>query len=390
MTGTPGRRDLPPWLWVVWTAAWLAVQTGLLLLLGVRLGGDSGRYLAGADALRRPEWPPGMAAGYLGYELLVALFLRAGQGTAGVVAGQVALSGVAAYALYWLAARLYGRRVGALAALLYAIDPVVQSWNFYVLTESAFVSLAIVSACLWTGARTLGERAASGAVLLLASVVRPNGFVLPLAAGISALWSLRRTRRPALQGALVAAAILVLAAGAAMTGGVKEQVSPIEHYARGTIIWGYAPLALPLPGPLPARVAAEPDLGLQILAVAAAYPAHFLRLAGWKVGYEYLQVRPYYSALHNGFLLATLLPAYALAGWGATRPADDRAARAFLAAVVAGQTALISLTFADWDGRHLLVILPIALLFAAAGAWDLVDRIGGRADRTGRPGGGRR
>jgi hypothetical protein len=353
---------------VVSAAAWLSVQTALLLLHGVRLGGDSGRYLAGAEALRRHEWPPGMAAGYLGYDLFVALFLRAGQGTAGVVAGQVALSGVAAYALYWLAARLYGRRVGALAALLYALHPAVQAWNFYILTESVFVSLAIVSACLWTGAGTPGKQAAAGAVLLLASLVRPNGFVLPLAAGISAVWSFRRAPRAALQGALVATAILVLAAGVAMTSGVKEEVSPIEHYARGTIIWGYAPLALPLPGPLPARVAAEPDLALQVLAVAAADPAHFLRLAGWKVAYEYLQVRPFYSALHNGLLLATLLPVYALAGWGVTRRPADPAAGAFLAAVVVGQTGLVGLTYADWDGRHLLVILPIAFLFAAAGA----------------------
>jgi 4-amino-4-deoxy-L-arabinose transferase-like glycosyltransferase len=383
VTGTPGSHRLPPWVWAVWTVAWLAVQTGLFVRLGVRLGGDSGRYLAGAEALRSWGWPTGMAAGYPGYEFLVALFLGAGLGPAGVVAGQVALSGVAAYALYRVATRLYGRRVGALAALLYAINPVVQSWTFYILTESAFVSLAILSACLWTEAGTLGKRAAAGAVLLLASVIRPNGVVLPLAAGISALWSLRRTPRPALRAALVAAVILVLAARVAMTGEIKRQVSPIEHYVRGTIIWGYPPLTLPLPGPLPPRVAMEPDLGRQIPAVAAAYPAHFLRLASWKIGYEYLQVRPYYSAAHNGFLLATLLPAYALAAWGVTRRADDPPARAFLAAVVVGQTGLIGLTFADWDGRHLLVILPIVLLFAAAGTWDLVDRIAGRTDRSG-------
>lgn len=363
---------------VLVAAAWLGVQVSLFWLGGIRQGGDTPRYLGAAEGLLRGEWPAGKATGYLGYDLFVALFLGTGLGTAGVVAAQVALSGLAVYCLYRLAARLYDRRVGMLAALLSAVYPAVQTWNFYVLTESSFVSLAIVSAWLWTGAGTPGARAAAGAVLLFASLVRPHGVVLLLAALAWVAWSLGQARRYALLAAVVAATALAVPGGAAVLGSQARHEQIVEHYARGTIIWGYAPLALPLPGPLPARVAAEPNPGLQIVAVAAAYPAYFLRLFGWKVGYEYVQARPYYSALHNGLLLATLLPAYALAGWGVSRRAADPAAKAFLVAVVVGQTGLIGLTFADWDGRHLLVILPVVFLFAAAGAVDLAARWAGR------------
>jgi len=220
-----------------------------------------------------------------------------------------------------------------------------------------------------------GARAAAGAVLLFASLIRPHGVVLLLAALAWVAWSLGQARRYALLAAVVAATALVVPAGAAVLGSQARHERIVEHYARGTIIWDYAPLALPLPGPLPEWGAAEANPGLQILAIAAAYPVHFLRLVGWKVGYEYLQARPYYSRLHNGFLLATLLPAYALAGWGVSRRTADPAAKAFLMAVVVGQTGLIGLTFADWDGRHLLVILPVVFLFAAAGARDLMDRL---------------
>jgi hypothetical protein len=55
-------------------AVWALVQAVLFGRLGVRAGGDTGRYLDAAEALLRGEWPAaGKAGSYLGYDLFVAV-----------------------------------------------------------------------------------------------------------------------------------------------------------------------------------------------------------------------------------------------------------------------------------------------------------------------------
>lgn len=93
-------------------AVWLAVQILLLARNGIRTGGDTGRYLGAADALLRGAWPVDKATSYLGYDAFVALFRGGGLGSAGIVAAQIALSGIAAFCLYRLARRMYGARTG--------------------------------------------------------------------------------------------------------------------------------------------------------------------------------------------------------------------------------------------------------------------------------------
>jgi hypothetical protein len=91
-------------------------------------------------------------------------------------------------------------------------------------------------------------------------------------------------------------------------------------------------------------------------------------------------MRPTYSAIHNAFLVATLLPVYALALRGVRRTTTASAARVLLIAVVLFQSLAIALTFADWDGRHLLLILPFVFVFAAAGLSDLWGRVMARGE----------
>jgi Dolichyl-phosphate-mannose-protein mannosyltransferase len=354
--------------------AWALVQAVLFGRLGVRAGGDTGRYLDAANALLRGAWPAGKAGSYLGYDLFVAAFVGSGLGTGGVVAGQVALTALAAYCLYRLAARAYDHRAGVLAALLYVTCPVIHAWNFYVLTESVFVSTAIVATCLLVEARSPWRQAVALLAVLFASTVRPNGLVLLLGVATCALLSLWRARRYAVLGIVALGAALLAPGAATAVGGMLGQQGLVEEYLRGTIIWGYDDLRLSVPPAIQAARPGSNPIG-QVLGMAVREPGYFLELAGLKLGYEYAQARPYYSTGHNAFLVATLLPTYALALWGVRRTPTVPAARVLPLAAVLFQSLAIALTFADWDGRHLLVILPFVFMFAAAGVWDLRDRV---------------
>lgn len=372
----------PPWSDRFWAAGlvavvWLLVQAALFVQGGIRSGGDTGRYLEGAEALLRGAWPSGKAASYLGYDAFVTLFMGSGLGRMGIVAAQVALSGLAAFALYRLAARLYEPRAGLLAALCYVAYPPIQRWNFYILTDSLFVSSAVVSAWLVVRARGLWGWVAAGLAVLGASAVRPHGLGLLVAATAYGGWTLWRTRRHVLLGVLGAVVVAAAPGVLAVAGRALAREHLLEHYVRGTVVWGYDALNRPLPAAPPQAAAPGTNPLVGLVAFAAERPGHVARLAALRLGYEYFQVRPYYSPRHNAALLATLLPAYLLALGGLARRVSDPPARAYLLAIVLAQSLAVALTFADWDGRHLAVVLPFAFLFAGAGLSSVLERMHG-------------
>lgn len=354
-------------------AVWLAVQILLLARNGIRTGGDTGRYLGAADALLRGAWPVDKATSYLGYDVFVALFRGGGLGSVGIVAAQIALSGIAAFCLYRLARRMYGARTGMLAALFFAAYPEIQTWNTYILTESLFVSMSIIALSLVVEAQRPWQIAFAALALIFACTVRPHAVILlPAVLTYVAyrLWLARHYRWLTVLGLAVA---LTVPLALSVVGGMLAHETVLDHYVNGTIIWGYDALRLQMPGALAPGVTATTNPVGQILAFAADKPVYFLQLVGLKLWYQFLQARPYYSTSHNVFLVATLLPVYALALWGATRPVAHGGARLLLISVVVFQSLVVAVTFADWDGRHLLVILPFLFVFAAAGCRGILS-----------------
>ena len=370
---TPARgRPARAWGALLVGAVWLLGQTFLLDAVGPRLGGDSQRYLDAAAAWLGGAWPSGWVLLFSTYHLYVALCLGTGLGTVAVVLGQIALSGAAAWWLYRLGAILYGPRVGVLAALLYVGDLDLQVWNLYVLTESLFVSLTVLALLVLVRADRPGTWLAAGVATVVAAGVRPHGIALLGAAAVFALGALWRARRAT---TLLVTALAVLAAAVAawvvIGGMLSGWVRPGRFLERGEVIWGYPAIAVPLTAPPMARTG---DPLRDLVAVIWAHPGHALRLAALRVGYEWAHIRPFYSTAHNVAVLVTLLPLYALAVWGLRRRAGRPGARGLLLALCALQSLIVALTFADWDGRHLLVLLPAVFVLAAAGASDLFDR----------------
>ncbi len=363
---------------------WFAVQFLLLARNGIRTGGDTGRYLGAADALLRGAWPVDKATSYLGYDFFVALFRASGLDPTGIVVAQIALSGIATFCLYRLARRMYGARTGMLAALMFAAYPEIQTWNTYILTESLFVSMSIIALSLVVAARRPWHIAFAALALIFACTVRPHAVILLPAVLAYVAWRLWLARCYRWLTVLGLAVALAVPLALTVVGGMLAHETVLKHYIDGTIIWGYDTLRLHMPGALAPDVTAATNPIGQILAFAADKPVYFLQLAGLKLWYQFLQARPYYSASHNIFLVATLLPVYALALWGATRPVAHGGARLLLISVVVFQSLAVAVTFADWDGRHLLVILPFLFVFAAAGCQGILSmrRSGAAAPRA--------
>lgn len=366
-TATDTRpRTLPDLGWL--TMAWAVSQTGYWLHFGVRLGGDSGRYVDGAWRLINGTPLTGEQHYYLAYEGLLAPILYAGGGLAGAVALQALLAWGGAVALYDLGRRLFGPGAGLAAALAYLLNPAVQRWNFYVLTETLATVTLIGSLALAVAVREKGWAAIP--LLLCAGVLtfsRPEGifFLLPVI-----LYLLAEKTGPGFRAGWVLAGFCGLVMG--LRSGMTQGFGLSEQWLLGTYIWGYpgigAPaLADPIPGQLPYH---------QLLAQSLLQdPGWAARLTARKIFYFLIPWRPYFSRFHNLAGLGLQLAAYLLALIG-SRPLNKHVL--LLWSICATQLGLTALTWSDWDNRWADRVMPLIGLLAAAGAVALVRRLRGK------------
>ena len=369
-------------------ALWLLVQAAFLVRYhGPHYANDSARYLGYAANLAEHGYykiEPGTAPAtianngvanfqyehnqrYILYPWFQSVWLRLHAGWWGIVLGQIAISGLAALALYGAVRRLAGGRRGAaaLATGLFVVWPDVQQFNCYLLTESLFISLSVLSFWAFVRTRNGGWPAwvALGVLLVLTALVRPNGFVVAGAVGLAGLATLYVQRRRLFW---LAAGAALLASPLAVWWLNRQLVSffIVETYLRGelmfaTPVWAVhpsAPLVLP-----PAGIGQMS----RVLYFAAHNPGFLAKLMLGKLLVFFSSIKPYYSLGHRLLSVLVLWPLYYLAVRGARRAAVWLPARAFLAGVPLLQAAVVMLTVDDYDVRFLAPVLPFVFALAA-------------------------
>ncbi len=374
MLGLVFRRWWPQHRW--WLAGlWVLVQAFWLWKYhGPHFVNDSARYLLYAQGIAEHGYfEPGHNRRYLLYPLFQSVWLALGLGRWGIVAGQVAASGLAARALYrgtrrLLATPALGARAAALATAAFILWPDGQHFNAFLLTESLFLSLSVLSFGALMALRhrpTAGRWAALLGLLALAALARPNGFVVALAAALAGLSVLRRqrNRRPLL------ALLLLLALAAPLLWQLLnyqlETFYLLDTYQRGELIfrsplWAVhpaGPLVLPPPGTGPAA---------RVLYFAAHNFSFFGQLMLRKLLVFGSGLKPHYSLAHRALNVLGLWPAYFLAARTARSPQLWRPGRVFLAALPLLQAAVVMLTVDDWDVRFLAPVLFAVFVLAAA------------------------
>ena len=332
-----------------------AVNLLLLAVVGLQRGGDTSRYQAAAEDLL--AWRPfGGPAGwaYGGYNSVLAIAEATGVGEVGVVLFQMLVAACATAALYDLGRRLGGRAAGLLAAGFFVLDYDIARWHLYLLTDSLYISL--VSIGTWIAHRAVGRGpgayAAAGGAVLFAALVRPNGWILiPIAA---IYWIVRSDLRPGLKVASATAVAVICAGGATAVAIVQfgGDASPSSRVPGAT--------QRPNPQRLPfARVMTIRER------LSRRMPIRVLN--------ELAHVRPKFSLRHNVMVVVMLAAVYPLAGVGFVRSRRRPLAR-LMATVIACHLMVVAVTFSDPDGRYLLYIFPLFVVFAACGAVALGRR----------------
>lgn len=343
-------------------AAALTFGTG-----GVRLGSDSPLYLNGAASLLAGDGVPRGASPYAGYVVFLAAVTGFGGGLAAIGAVQILLAGVTAAAVTDVAQRRFGVVPALAGGLLLLAYLDLWRWYGYVLTDALFATM--IAAAVWSIDRAMtGRREYVVAAVLVgfaAAVVRPNGWFLALVVGVFlALTASGPLARRVLRSAAVVA---VVAVGWSFTiDTAASYATPAEMLQDGAVIWGWPPGWIEMP-------AAPGETGL--VGYVLSHPIASLELGLRRVLTELGQVRPYYSTVHNAVIAVVLVPLYVFAVIGVPRAIGSRTGRVVMV-VVAAHLAFVGATFADYDGRFLMYVLPLVAVLSGAGVASVLARLG--------------
>jgi hypothetical protein len=351
------------------------INATLVMISGVRIGGDSGMYLDGARALANGEPLSVRQPSYAAYIAFISVIQSIGGGTIGVVVAQVAAALGAAVVAGKMAAHLAGPVAAVIAILLFAIDVETNRWHAFILSDSLFLSMLTLATWLVYRARRLrrGATALAVAVMLLTALVRPEGwFLLPAAVVFWIAYATAgATRLIAAAALVVLGGVLVFALVPRLSGNLTA-VGPADMLRRGQTIWDFDGWRIEMP---PDAVFNDGHASsADAIVYAWRHPLSTVTLMAARVAVHFAHVRPYFSAAHNGFVVVWLAPVYALAAWGFWMWRRHPLSRWCLAAI-ATQTVVVALTHADWDGRYLAHVLPLMYPFAGAALAVAIARV---------------
>jgi hypothetical protein len=374
------------WLTAVILAA-VVLRVAAAVAIGDRFHfADEAVYLDTGRGLLQGE---GFGVGYTqapGYPLFLAILSALlPDGVLAIRLAQGILAGLGSAAIYLLGERLAGRGPALLAALIYAVAPlvVVSSGLLYAETLAALLLTLAVLAAWRAGTNSIGSSALTGAFLGTLSLVRPVGLILVPVVSVWIALKVPLNRAATHLVVVVAAALLVLAPWTYRNYRVHGRFAPVA--VAGTNM-----------APVTPREIAEDGLTVSILKKTWRDPAS---VAGRTIRHfvQFWELTPTRLATDSPKLRSTLhqndtrLPSTALVPPGPRDLVSMIAStlefalalvglvllwrrRPSAALLIGAVTVSFALGYALFVAklRYRIPILPLVFVLAGVGAWQLV------------------
>ena len=143
-----------------------------------------------------------------------------------------------------------------------------------------------------------------------------------------------------------------------------------ELLLSGDIIWNYNSIK----PPYDLDILPLNSMGaFEVLSYIFTYPLYFIKIFFIKLFWFLLRLRPFYSDLHNTFLLSSSLFLYGFSIISFFNKNNRIEAIYFMVLFIILITFTVLLTVVDWDARFSLPILPFLILFASSGVIKLTN-----------------
>ena len=351
---------------------YIPVYKGLINNLeeGYILGGDSRRYIRGASKILNFEMPEGKSASYLGYMTYIAIFQYLNLNLKFIVFSQIFLTFLSSLCIYKITRKFSSHLAAVIVLSLYLFYLPLQIWNFYILTETTFIcsTIFILYFFIFFKKKYLP--------LLIFFIIfyitlRPHGVILIPSLSLSLLIWLYFKNKFRLFFLLVLCLFVLSFPTLSLLNYYMENEDIVSTVAEKGIIWGYDDKNNFL------EFKAHTNIDKDLLSLLIFFKNNFYTfiIAFFKkLWFFNFRIRPYYSDFHNYYIIIYNLIYWPAAIFGIFKLySKDNLGIILIYSLFIFFTLAVGFSWADWDGRFSLYILPLIFIFAGVGVHKVIN-----------------
>ncbi len=371
-------------LYTIATLLYFVVSLYLYHKYDVKIMNDSPRFLGYADNLSNGFYFDPLNFWYISYVFFVAFIKIVSQDYGAIILAQYILGYFAMLSIFWTTKRLTENDITAfVASLIFIFFPDNLNWHSYVLTESFYCS--VLSITFYWIVRSAQEKkkwiyGTTLIFILISFFSKPTSPALLIALCFPFVWKwLWKPPRVILKFASLAitTCVLVVLANTMIS---SHRVMLI--YENGDIIFAMHEfpthphhdwMTVDIPEEL-YKPSEELPLIQQMGSFVIGNPIYFSKLFFGKMVMFVTHIRPYWSWSHNIAMALMLWPLYFFSLKAIRKQLiSNYFAQASIVYFVI-HALVISSTWADWDGRFFVPLIPALVVIGAIGLVDLLTK----------------
>jgi len=349
----------------------IIVQIYCWLRFGVSLHQDSENYIKYSQHLTQHfSFPYPRLFWYTSYAVFLSFFKFLSLSLSWVIAAQIFISAITAYALYQLTLTISGKKLEAFVACFLFISCLkIQWWNNYILTESLFINSNILFFYLLTKYKHLSIQSfLLIPFLVFIFFIRPTGIITIISFGcylLCLLWKNQYKLKWIYYLCILTIAVIIIP----LTDLMSSNFNIIEPLKNQHIICGISDIMVGDNKPSPQQKSALS----QFIFYTLHNPVSFLKISMQKMFYFWSTYRPGYSNLHNAVSLFYFAPIYLFALLALFRAKIAIATKVYSLTFIGLNCLLVLATCVNWDSRFLAPLLPFIFILAGIGFGTFLD-----------------
>ena len=338
---------------------------------GYILGGDSSRYIKGAIKLKNFEFPSGKAASYLGYIFFLSIFQYFNISLTFVVISQIFLTILSALCIYKISQKFSSNIGGLFAVILYLFYFPIQIRNFYILTETLFICSIIFTTYFLIFFKKKNITFLIF-LILFTILIRPHGIlVIPAILSSVLIWCLFNNKAKIFY-IFIFILIVSFYPTFLILNIYLENMKIIDNIINMGIIYGYEHKDNFISYKVENY---QNNNFLSLLNFFNDNILNFTTTCFKKLYLFFFRVRPYYSEIHNSYLILFNFICYPLAIFGVMKfNSEKNLGIYFIYSLILFFIIGICMSFVDWSGRFSLYILPFIFFFSGLGLNKLIKK----------------
>lgn len=344
---------------------------------GVKLGNDSVFYLRETRNILNGDISILQYKSKFGYLLFLIPFLYFELPLYSVVLSHILITSIAALCLYKITEKYFCKLSGLVCVGLFLFYFPLQIRNFYILTEMLFIDISIIIFFFVVFFKKQYLPFVIALLLFLISI-RPNGIIFVFSMFISLFLFLINKKKYLYLSIFLFLGCLILFPVINFLNAYLQDLNLIKSLNKG-IIWGYSFQT--------GTICKSSCLSMELINndfsntlfgyfqfVSINFIEYF-KIFFYKIFWMILRARPYYSDLHNLYILSLNIILYLSFIYGFLKKPRDLFSLNLINFYILFSIVLVGLTFADWSGRFSLYILPFVMIFSSYGILIFVKKI---------------